>query len=170
MHALQRLQSVLSFNPADEFPVKQSAAFNAAVSFITNTNWQGYSGGSTMSYLTQMAALTTQNFASAAAGIAIAIARVRGFARRSAQTIGLAIAGAAQVAGVRPRRSFRRSASVPDSGRCSGRARGQLWDPKRKLGSLPLLGASQTSPCGLARSHQPVQGGHGSVCADILTY
>jgi K+-transporting ATPase A subunit len=74
-------------------PVEQSSAFNAAVSFVTNTNWQGYSGGSTMSYLTQMAELTTQNFASAAAGIAIAIALCVA-SPAAAQTIGLAIAAA----------------------------------------------------------------------------
>ena len=63
-------------------------AFNTAVSFVTNTNWQGYGGETTMSYLTQMAGLTVQNFVSAAAGIALAIALIRGFARRSAQTVG----------------------------------------------------------------------------------
>ena len=88
LYALQRLQSVLPFNPAGQSAVEQSSSFNTAVSFVTNTNWQGYGGESTMSYLTQMAGLTTQNFVSAAAGIAIAIALVRGFARRSAQTIG----------------------------------------------------------------------------------
>jgi K+-transporting ATPase ATPase A chain len=79
---------VLPFNPAGQSAVEQTSAFNTAVSFITNTNWQGYGGETTMSYLTQMAGLTTQNFVSAAAGIAIAIALVRAFARRSAQTIG----------------------------------------------------------------------------------
>ena len=88
LYALQRLQAVLPFNPAGQSAVEQSSSFNTAVSFVTNTNWQGYGGESTMSYLTQMAGLTTQNFVSAAAGIAIAIALVRGFARRSAQTIG----------------------------------------------------------------------------------
>ena len=88
LYALQRLQAVLPFNPAEMSAVEQSSSFNTAVSFVTNTNWQGYGGESTMSYLTQMAGLTTQNFVSAAAGIAIAIALVRGFARRSAQTIG----------------------------------------------------------------------------------
>ena len=88
VYALQRLQAVLPFNPADMSAVEQSSSFNTAVSFVTNTNWQGYGGEATMSYLTQMAGLTTQNFVSAAAGIAVAIALVRGFARRSAQTIG----------------------------------------------------------------------------------
>ena len=63
-------------------------AFNTAVSFMTNTNWQAYGGESTLSYFVQMAALAVQNFTSAAAGIAVAIALVRGFARREAKTIG----------------------------------------------------------------------------------
>jgi potassium-transporting ATPase potassium-binding subunit len=88
VYALQRLQDVLPFNPAGQSAVEQSSSFSTAVSFTTNTNWQGYGGETTMSYLTQMAGLTTQNFVSAAAGIAVAIALVRGFARRSAQTIG----------------------------------------------------------------------------------
>src|SRR5882724_5499633 len=88
VYALQRLQDVLPFNPAGQSAVEQSSSFNTAVSFTTNTNWQGHGGETTMSYLTQMAGLTTQNFVSAAAGIAVAIALVRGFARRSAQTIG----------------------------------------------------------------------------------
>jgi K+-transporting ATPase ATPase A chain len=88
LYALQRFQAVLPLNPAEMSAVEQSSSFNTAVSFMTNTNWQGYGGEATMSYLTQMAGLTTQNFVSAAAGIAVAIAVVRGFARRSAQTIG----------------------------------------------------------------------------------
>jgi len=88
LYGLQRLQAVLPFNPAGESAVEPTSSFNTAVSFVTNTNWQGYGGETTMSYLTQMAGLTTQNFVSAAAGIAMAIALIRGFARRSAQTIG----------------------------------------------------------------------------------
>lgn len=88
VYALQRLQAVLPFNPASMAGVSPDSSLNTAVSFATNTNWQGYGGESTMSYLTQMAALTTQNFVSAATGIAVAIALTRGFARRSAQTIG----------------------------------------------------------------------------------
>src|SRR5207244_7837054 len=68
--------------------VSPDSSFNTAVSFATNTNWQGYGGESTMSYLTQMLALTVQNFVSAAAGMAVLAAMIRGFARRSAQTIG----------------------------------------------------------------------------------
>jgi potassium-transporting ATPase potassium-binding subunit len=88
LYALQRLQGVLPFNPADQSAVDQGLAFNTSVSFITNTNWQAYVPETTMSYLTQMAGLTVHNFLSAATGIALAIALVRGFARRSAQSIG----------------------------------------------------------------------------------
>lgn len=88
LYALQRLQDVLPLNPQGMSPVEPGLAFNTAVSFTTNTNWQSYGGESTMGYLVQMAGLTVQNFASAAVGIALAIALVRGFARRSAQTIG----------------------------------------------------------------------------------
>ena len=88
VYALQRLQVWLPFNP-QQFPnVSADSSFNTAMSFITNTNWQGYSGESTMSYLTQMAGLAVQNFMSAASGIAVAIALIRGFARHSVSTIG----------------------------------------------------------------------------------
>src|SRR5580692_170258 len=88
LYALQRLQAMLPFNPADQSAVEQSLAFNTSVSFVTNTNWQSYTPETTMSYLVQMAGLTVHNFVSAATGIALAIALVRGFARRSAQSIG----------------------------------------------------------------------------------
>lgn len=88
LYALQRFQDVLPLNPAGMPAVPEGIAFNTAVSFVTNTNWQSYGGESTMGYLVQMAGLTVQNFVSAATGIALAIALVRGFARRSAQTIG----------------------------------------------------------------------------------
>ncbi|MGO4725380.1 MULTISPECIES: potassium-transporting ATPase subunit KdpA [unclassified Inquilinus] len=88
LYALQRFQDMLPLNPAGMSAVPEGLAFNTAVSFVTNTNWQSYGGETTMSYLTQMAGLTVQNFVSAATGIALAIALVRGFARRSAQTIG----------------------------------------------------------------------------------
>jgi K+-transporting ATPase ATPase A chain len=88
VYAVQRLQSQLPLNP-EHFPnLTADSAFNTAVSFVTNTNWQAYSGESTMSYLTQMLALAVQNFLSAATGIAVAYALIRGFARRSAQGIG----------------------------------------------------------------------------------
>lgn len=85
---LQRLQDVLPFNPQGLGPVPPELSFNTAVSFVTNTNWQSYGGESTMGYLVQMAGLTVQNFLSAATGIAVAVALIRGFARNSAQTIG----------------------------------------------------------------------------------
>lgn len=90
VYLLQRLQGILPLNP-QHFGAAQTTpdlSFNTAVSFVTNTNWQSYSGESTLSYFVQMAALTVQNFASAAAGIAVAIALVRGFARQQANGIG----------------------------------------------------------------------------------
>src|ERR1700730_13585254 len=88
LYALQRLQAVLPFNPQHLDAVGPDLAFNTSVSFVTNTNWQSYVPETTMSYLTQMAGLTMHNFVSAATGIALAIALIRGFARRSARTIG----------------------------------------------------------------------------------
>jgi len=88
LYLLQRLQLWLPLNPQHFGNVSPDSSFNTAVSFITNTNWQGYSGESTMSYLTQMAGLAVQNFLSAASGIVVAIALIRGFARHSAATIG----------------------------------------------------------------------------------
>ena len=88
VYGLQRLQLWLPLNPQHFANVTPDSSFNTAVSFITNTNWQGYSGESTMSYLTQMAGLAVQNFLSAATGIVVAIALIRGFARRNAQAIG----------------------------------------------------------------------------------
>ena len=88
VYALQRLQAYLPLNPQRLGAVSPDSSFNTAVSFITNTNWQGYSGESTMGYLVQMAGLAVQNFLSAATGIAVAIALIRGFARHSAATIG----------------------------------------------------------------------------------
>ena len=82
--ALQRLQGVLPLNPAGMGAVSADSSFNTAVSFVTNTNWQGYVGEATMSYLTQMLALTVQNFLSAATGIVVVIALIRGFVARSA--------------------------------------------------------------------------------------
>jgi K+-transporting ATPase ATPase A chain len=88
LYALQRLQASLPFNPAKLGPVDTDLAFNTSISFITNTNWQSYTPETTMSYLVEMAGLTVHNFLSAATGIALAIALIRGFARRSASTIG----------------------------------------------------------------------------------
>ena len=88
VYTLQRLQFWLPFNPQHFAAVSPDSAFNTAISFITNTNWQGYSGESTMGYLVQMAGLAVQNFLSAATGICVAIAVIRGFARHSVQSIG----------------------------------------------------------------------------------
>ncbi|TGQ92407.1 potassium-transporting ATPase subunit KdpA [Mesorhizobium sp. M8A.F.Ca.ET.208.01.1.1] len=88
LYFLQRMQGSLPYNPAGMSAVDPALAFNTAASFMTNTNWQNYGGESTMSYLVQMAGLTVQNFVSAATGIAIAIALIRGFARASGKSIG----------------------------------------------------------------------------------
>ncbi len=88
VYVLQRAQSWLPLNPQRFAALAPDSAFNTAVSFITNTNWQGYSGESAMSYLTQMAGLAVQNFLSAASGLVVAIALVRGLARHGARTIG----------------------------------------------------------------------------------
>ena len=88
IYALMRFQAMLPFNPAGQSAVEEGLAFNTAMSFNTNTNWQSYVPETTMSYLVQMAGLTVHNFVSAATGIALAIALIRGFARRSAKGIG----------------------------------------------------------------------------------
>jgi K+-transporting ATPase ATPase A chain len=88
VYMLQRLQDVLPLNPQDLPAVGPDSAFNTAVSFATNTNWQGYAGEATMSYLTQTLGLTVQNFLSAASGMAVLIALIRGFARRQTKDIG----------------------------------------------------------------------------------
>jgi K+-transporting ATPase ATPase A chain len=88
LYALMRFQAVLPFNPAEQSAVAQDLSFNTAISFITNTNWQNYGGESTLSYLVQMLGLTHQNFLSAATGIALAVALIRGFSRSSMRTVG----------------------------------------------------------------------------------
>jgi K+-transporting ATPase ATPase A chain len=88
LYGLMRFQAVLPFNPAEQSAVAPDLSFNTAVSFITNTNWQNYGGESTLSYLVQMLGLTHQNFLSAATGIVLALALIRGFARASAKTVG----------------------------------------------------------------------------------
>jgi K+-transporting ATPase ATPase A chain len=88
IYVLMRLQAVLPFNPAEQSAVAPDLSFNTAISFITNTNWQNYGGESTLSYLVQMLGLTHQNFLSAATGIALAVALIRGFSRSSMRTIG----------------------------------------------------------------------------------
>ncbi len=88
LYGLLRLQDVLPLNPAGMSAVPSELSFNTAVSFVTNTNWQNYGGESTLSYLTQMMGLAVQNFVSAATGIAIAIALIRGFSRASGKSVG----------------------------------------------------------------------------------
>jgi K+-transporting ATPase ATPase A chain len=88
LYALLRLQGFLPFNPQAMTAVPEYLSFNTAISFITNTNWQNYGGESTLSYLVQMLGLTHQNFLSAATGIVLAVALIRGFARASAKTVG----------------------------------------------------------------------------------
>ena len=88
LYALLRLQGALPFNPAGMTGVPPDLSFNTAISFLTNTNWQNYGGESTLSYLVQMLGLTHQNFLSAATGIVLAVALIRGFARASAKTVG----------------------------------------------------------------------------------
>jgi K+-transporting ATPase ATPase A chain len=88
LYAMQRLQTVLPFNPTHAPRVGEALSFNTATSFVTNTNWQSYSPESTLSDLTQMVGLTVQNFVSAAAGMAVMAALIRGLARRRADTIG----------------------------------------------------------------------------------
>src|SRR5450830_719657 len=88
VYALQRLQFWLPFNPQGMLNVSSDSSFNTAISFVANTNWQGYSGESTMGYLTQMLALAVQNFVSAATGIAVAFALIRGFFRHGMSSIG----------------------------------------------------------------------------------
>src|SRR6202045_958426 len=88
IYGVMRLQALLPFNPAEQSAVAEDLSFNTAISFITNTNWQNYGGESTLSYLVQMLGLTQQNFLSAATGIALAVALIRGFARASAKTVG----------------------------------------------------------------------------------
>src|SRR5437763_2337228 len=88
IYGLMRLQALLPFNPQDQSAVAEDLSFNTTISFITNTNWQNYGGESTLSYLVQMLGLTHQNFLSAATGIALAVALIRGFSRSSMRTVG----------------------------------------------------------------------------------
>jgi K+-transporting ATPase ATPase A chain len=88
LYGLERLQGILPLNPQGFGPVATDLSWNTAISFTTNTNWQNYAGEAVMSYLTQMLGLAVHNFVSAAAGMAVLVALIRGFARRNAQTIG----------------------------------------------------------------------------------
>jgi K+-transporting ATPase ATPase A chain len=96
---LQRFQAFLPLNPQAFPAVEVGSALNTAISFVTNTNWQGYAGEATMSYLTQMLALTVQNFFSAATGIAVVFALIRGLARKSSADINNSKSGSYPVAG-----------------------------------------------------------------------
>jgi K+-transporting ATPase ATPase A chain len=121
-YAIFRLQGVLPFNPQHLPAVSPALAWNTSVSFVTNTNWQAYAGESTMSYLSQMGALAVQNFLSAAVGLAVAVALIRGFARRGARTSGTS----GSTWSVAPCTSCCRSPSWPRS--CSSpRARCRRW-------------------------------------------
>src|SRR6202167_4595138 len=88
LYVLMRLQAGLPFNPAGQSAVNEDLSFNTAMSFITNTNWQNYAGENTMSYLVQMLGVTHQTYLSAAPGIVLAVALIRGFARHSMRTVG----------------------------------------------------------------------------------
>src|SRR5262249_52990215 len=88
LYALMRLQAALPLNPAGQSAAAEDLSFNTTISFLTNHNWQNYGGESTLSYLVQMLGLTHQNFLSAATGIVLAVALIRGFARASMKTIG----------------------------------------------------------------------------------
>ena len=145
VYGLMRLQAVLPLNPADQSAVAADLSFNTAVSFTTNTNWQNYGGESTLSYLTQMVGLTTQNFVSAATGIALAIALIRAFARASA--------GRSAISG-----SISRAARSTSCCRCRSSARCILvWQGvPQNLGAYvdatTLEGAKQTLSQGPAAS------------------
>src|SRR3979411_958914 len=112
IYALMRLQAVLPFNPAEQSAVAQDLSFNTAISFITNTNWQNYGGESTLSYLVQMLGLTHQNFLSAATGIALAVALIRGFSRSSMRTIGNFLGRCHPLHALRPHADLRRLHAV----------------------------------------------------------
>src|SRR3569833_1400640 len=88
LYLMQRLQAILPYNPQRLGAVTPDLSFNTSVSFVTNTNWQSYGGESTLSFLVQMLGLTVHNFVSAATGIALGLALIRGFARKSAKTVG----------------------------------------------------------------------------------
>ena len=172
VYLLQRVQGTLPLNPAGMGPVPPWLAFNTAVSFATNTNWQAYGGETTLSYLTQMLGLTVQNFVSAAAGMAVLVALVRGFARRGArrhrQLLGrsdarhalhpaAAVARAGAVPGVAGRRAdLRRLADRSPAGARHDRRRRSPWPTQilasgrrrrrsRSSNSAPTAAASSTS-------------------------
>ena len=135
LYALQRLQAVLPFNPAGQSAVEQSLAFNTSVSFITNTNWQSYTPETTMSYLTQMAGLTVHNFVSAATGIALAVALIRGFARRSAQDDRQFLGRSDPLHALHPAADLDRRRRCSSSGRACRRTSAPI--PRRRRSKAP---------------------------------
>ena len=119
VYGLQRLQHLLPLNPQGLAAVTPDSSFNTAVSFATNTNWQGYGGEATMSYLTQMLGLTVQNFVSAATGMAVLVALIRGFARRNGRNDRQLLGRSDALDALHP------AAAVADSGPGAGLARGR---------------------------------------------
>ena len=159
LYILMRVQQWLPFNPAGQTAVAPDLSFNTAISFITNTNWQNYGGESTLSNLVQMLGLTHQNYLSAATGIVLAMALIRGFARHSVRTVGnfwvdvtrctlylldsalCAICAVPGLAGHHRRRSALMSTrprwKAPNrpsqSGRSHRKSRSRCWDQRRRL-------------------------------------
>ena len=130
-----RFQALLPFNPAGQSAVEESLAFNTAMSFTTNTNWQSYVPETTMSYLVQMAGLTVHNFVSAATGIALAIALVRGFARRSASGIGNFWVDLDALHALHPAADLASSSACSSSGRACRRISAPT--PRRRRSKAP---------------------------------
>ena len=169
LYLLQRLQGVLPLNPTDVDAVPPALAFNTAVSFVTNTNWQNYGGESTMSHLTQMAGLTVQNFVSAAVGLAVAVALDPGTrtprARRRSATSGSTSRAARSACCCRSRSSSRSCSPARASSRTSAasprrrRSQGDAVDPGRPdrepggdQGARRRTAAGRTTPTRRTRS------------------
>ena len=150
LYALQRVQGALLLDPTDVAGVSPSLAFNTAVSFVTNTNWQSYSPETTMSHLTQMSGLAVQNFVTAAAGLAVAVALVRGITRRRSETIGNFWVDLTRA--VRASCSRSRSCSHSCWSR-AGRSRTSTASPRRRT----LQGATQSIPGGPFASQEAIK-------------
>ena len=175
LYAMQRLQNFLPLNPRGFDAVPPDLAFNTSDSFITNTNWQNYGGETTMSHLTQMLGLTVHNFVSAATGLAMAFALVRGFARSSADD-GRQFLGrsdprdALRPAADRDRRraGLRRSGRAADAGRApstrrrskarSRPSRSGRWPARRSSRSSAPTAAASSTPMPRIRSRTPTPG------------
>ena len=142
LYGLMRLQAVLPLNPQGFDPVAPDLAFNTAVSFVTNTNWQSYGGETTMSHLVQMAGLTVQNFLSAATGMALAVAFVRAFARSGAdhrrQFLGRSDPRRRSMSCCRSRSCWRSRSSCPA---CRRRCKARSMRPRSKAPSRPSRSA-----------------------------